>query len=326
MTCVTADNARVRPKLRLLAVSATAIAAALTSLTTGSAVGAEPDSTTQAREGEPTTFTLSSFNVLGSTHTMGPNSRYASGVERMALAIKLLDRHGVDVVGFQEFQIDQFTEFSRLAGDRYGVYPGGVDRRTVQNSIAWSFESWQFVSGYTIPIPYFDGVEYQMPVVLLQNVLTGQQAWFANFHNPATNRRHKGNQKWRTEATTRQIALANRLYYETGLPVFITGDMNEREEYFCRMAAEAPMKAANGGRVRNGVCTPPPYPMPVNWIFGAKQRSTFSNYVRDDSRLVNRITDHFVIRADVAIPPGTGTPLPPPPPPVVTDPPEPVTE
>ena len=316
MTCVTADNARVkRPNLRLLAVLGTAFAAALSLALPGAAVGAQPARTASARIGEPTTFTLSSFNVLGSTHT-GSGSRYASGVERMGLAVKLLDKHGVDVVGFQEFQLDQFAEFYRLAGDRYGVYPGGLDRRTVQNSIAWSLASWGFVEGHTIPIPYFDGEEWQMPVVLLQNLVTGQLAYFANFHNPATNRRHPRNQRWRTEATTREVAMANSLHYETGLPVFITGDMNERKEYFCRMAGEAPMTAANGGTVSAGLCTPPPKPRPVNWIFGSAGRTAFSNYVRDDSPLVNKITDHYVIRADVTIPAPVAPTTPPPAPPV----------
>jgi hypothetical protein len=308
-----------RPNLRLLAVVATALAAALTTSTSGTAVGAQPARTATARVVVPTSFTLSSFNVLGSNHT-GPNSRYASGLRRIGLAVKLLDRHGVNVVGFQELQIDQFAEFYRLAGDRFGIYPGGLNRRVVQNSIAWDLASWRFVEGHTVSIPYFKGEEWQMPVVMLQNVSTGQLAYFANFHNPATNRRHHGNQKWRTEATRRQVALANSLILETGLPVFFTGDMNEREEYFCAMAGGAPMKAANGGRFRKGVCTPPPYPMPVDWIFGSKARSTFSNYVRDDSRLVNRITDHFVIRADVSISPSDTDPLPPTPPTCPPDP------
>lgn len=291
-------------------VAATTAAAVLVSLTAGTAFGSQPAAGAALATTEPTTFTLSSFNVLGSTHTE-PGGRYAgmlSGVERIGLAVKLLDRHGVDVVGFQELQMDQFYEFYRLAGDRFGVFPGDTGvagaRRTVQNSIAWSLDSWLYVDGHTVLIPYFDGVEWEMPVVLLQNRLTGQQAYFANFHNPATNKRHPGQDRWRREAMAREIALANSLYYETGLPVFITGDMNSREEYFCAMAGGAPMKAANGGKVRkDGECVPPPSPMPVNWVFGGKRRGAFSNYVRDDSKLVNKITDHFVIRADVSIRP-----------------------
>jgi hypothetical protein len=290
-----------RSSLRTLAVTATALAAALTSLGVGTAAGAQRDTDAAARVGEPTVFTMSSFNVLGSNHT-GSGSRYASGVERMALALKLLDKHGVDVVGFQELQMDQYDEFARLAGDRFGVFPGGISRKAVQNSIAWSSEMWELVEGTTVDIPYFNGELFPMPVVLLRNKLTGTEAYFANFHNPATNSRHRGSTPYRREAETREIALANQLTQETDKPLFITGDMNEREVFFCRMAGEAPMKAANGGKVKNGVCTPPPKPMPVNWIMGAKKRAAFSNYVRDDSALVNKITDHFVIRADVSIP------------------------
>ncbi len=140
-----------------------------------------------------------------------------------------------------------------------------------------------------------------MPYVLLQHNVTGHRAWFANFHNPATNRRHRGNDQHRLEAMNREIALANQLYYETGLPVFFTGDMNEREDFFCPFVGQTRMKSANGGNVRNGVCTMPPRPVSVDWIMGAKGRGKFTNYVRDESRLVNRITDHPVIRADVTL-------------------------
>ena len=142
-----------------------------------------------------------------------------------------------------------------------------------------------------------------MPVVLLRNKVTGVEAWFANFHNPATNRKHPNSTKYRRQAVAIEAALANRLIAESDRPLFITGDMNDREKFFCAMAGGAPMKAANGGSFKAGVCTPPPYPMPVNWIMGAKKRGKFSNYVRDDGTLVNKITDHFVIRADVTIQP-----------------------
>ncbi|MGZ8743604.1 MAG: endonuclease/exonuclease/phosphatase family protein [Nocardioides sp.] len=288
---------------RSFLATATALAAALTTLSVGTAEGAQRD-TTVVRTGEPTAFTLSSFNVLGSTHT-GPNSRFASGVERMSLTVKLLDRHGVDVVGFQELQMDQWAEFTRLAGDRFGVYPGGISRRAVQNSVAWSLDMWEQVAeeSFLVDIPYFNGDLYPMPVVLLRNKVTGVEAWFANFHNPATNRKHRNSTKYRMQAVALETALANRLIAESDRPLFITGDMNDREKFYCAMAGGAPMKAANGGKFKDGVCTPPPYPMPVNWIMGAKTRGKFTNYVRDDSKLVNKITDHFVIRADVTIKP-----------------------
>ena len=50
------------------------------------------------------------------------------------------------------------------------------------------------------------------------------------------------------------------------------------------------MIAANGGS-NDGGCNPPPYPMPVDWIFG-HEMVTFSNYIRDEGPLVHRTTDH----------------------------------
>ncbi len=305
MACVSADMPRVkRPRARVLAAVAAAAAICLGTLPASTAAVPQPTTRSSVDDRGRVTFTISSFNVLGSFHTRprARLSRMGSGVERIGRTVRLLDRHAVDVVGFQEFQMDQFEEFYRLAGDRYGVYPGGVNRRAVQNSIAWNLDSWQFVDGRAVPIPYFKGVEWAMPVVLLQNKLTGQLAYFMNFHNPATNRRHKKNAKWRNEAMMREIALTNVLYYETGLPVFLTGDMNERDKYFCPVRAQSPMKSASGGNVRDGVCTMPPSPG-VDWIFGAKRRGKFTRFLRDDSRLVDRTSDHPMLVADVRLKP-----------------------
>lgn len=265
----------------------------------------EPRPTKVIRTGTvETNFTVSSFNVLGSSHTApgGKHADMASGVKRIRWAVDLLEMESVDVVGMQELQMDQREEFARVASDRFGIYPNAdLTRRNVQNSIAWRLDQWELVEGFSVKIPYFDGIEWDMPYVLLESRQSGARAWFANFHNPATNGAHGGNDEERQEAAMREIALANRLLEETQTSVFITGDMNEREEYYCRMAGEAPMKAANGGTVKDGVCTPPPTPMPVNWIFGAKGGGWFTNYVRDDSAAVHKITDHFVIRSDVKI-------------------------
>ena len=313
MTSVTADAPRVRRPLLRALIALTAVAA--TALATVGTTHADELGTPYPEEPTPTpapvvpyppiggtTFNMATFNVLGSSHTeSGPRARMGSGVYRIGLAVKFLDKHQLDVVGFQELQMDQWTRFTELAGSRYGTFPGGLSRRMVQNSIAWNVAEWSLVEGHFVKIPYFDGVEWDMPVVKLQNLRTGQHVWFANFHNPATNRKHRSSTPHRREAERRQVALANALY-ATGLPVFFTGDMNERARYFCTMAAGAPVKAANGGSysTRTG-CVPPPLPMPVNWILAGKQRGQFSNYVRDDSRLVNRITDHYVVRATVTM-------------------------
>ena len=117
-------------------------------------------------------------------------------------------------------------------------------RSSLANSIVWRSDVWQFVSGHTIDIPYFGGKPKPMPYILLRHVGTGREVWFANFHNPASVRGPAAH--WRREAVSRESALANSLA-SNGTPVIMTGDMNDRAEFFCPMTARTQMHAANGG-------------------------------------------------------------------------------
>jgi hypothetical protein len=137
-----------------------------------------------------------------------------------------------------------------------------------------------------------------MPVVRLRSVRTGLEAWFANFHNPAETRRFQGQQRFRTRATLIQARLATQLV-STGIPVFITGDMNERAAYFCRLTSRAPMVAARGGTNIGGRCVAG-RPRQVDWIFGS-QGVQFTGYAEVDGGLVDRTSDHPLITAEVRI-------------------------
>lgn len=240
-----------------------------------------------------TDFVISSFNVLGSSHTRGPGSDrpgMAPGTTRIRTAAELLERHDVDIVGFQEFQRDQFTEFQKVAGKTFAVYPGfQLGKPEVVNSIAWRKDTWDLVKADHIEIPYFNGQKRKMPVIRLRHKETGQEAYFANFHNPASTRKYGDQERWRDVATDQQIALVNRLRRETGLPVFITGDMNEREEYFDRMTRGADMVSADTGPKGQR-----PKKMGIDWIFGSEGVS-FSSYQRDRSALVQKTSDHPMI-------------------------------
>ncbi len=248
-------------------------------------------------------FVISSFNVLGSSHTRGGARHKASGVARMAGVTELLSRHDVDVVGFQELQGDQLHAFLRRTGGRYQVFPGtALQRRDSENSLAWRTDVFSLVRSTTVRIPYFDGHRRAMPVVLLQDRASGVQSWFANFHNPADTRRYHHQQRWRSAATAIEVALANEKH-ATGVPLFITGDMNERAEYFCRLTAGAPMVAAHGGSNGAGGCQAG-RPRAVDWIFGSTG-VRFSDYTEDRSPLVGRTTDHPVISSRVTVDTGT---------------------
>lgn len=70
-------------------------------------------------------FVVSSFNVLGSSHTRGKGARrgFAPGPTRAGYAAQLITAHDVEIVGLQELQGDQMrTLMGKLPG--YGIFPG----------------------------------------------------------------------------------------------------------------------------------------------------------------------------------------------------------
>ena len=242
---------------------------------------------------------MATFNLLGSSHTRagGESAGRASGPQRLGGALQVLDQHRVSVVGFQEFQPDQRAAFQRQATG-WALYPGlSMGRRAGENSVAWRTDTWELVRPGLVPIPYFNGNVRPMPYVLLRHKETGVQAYFSTFHNPADTGQFRNQQRFRTAATDREIQLFNQLE-ATGIPQFVTGDMNERDEYFCRVTGSTPLVAAAGGS-NSGGCQPP-RPTQIDWILGSPGVA-FSNYQIDRSALVRRTTDHPVVLTDVTL-------------------------
>ena len=263
----------------------------------------------------PTSFRVSSFNILGYDHTApgGSKKGYADGAMRMKWATQLIKSRQVDVVGLQEFQPQQYNKWVKKASASYDIFPGYIDTiGFLRNSIAWRKDKFRLVASSWIKLPYFKGEVLRMPLVLLQSIQTGQQIYFMNFQNPADVR---GNaQKWRLIGQRLQIALVNQLKASNGLPIVWTGDMNAKKQVFCRVTKQAGMISASGGVRTDATCQPPPG-MVVDWIFGSKV--AFSNYQQDRSAKVVRTTDHHMLLTDVlvqpvepVIPPPSATPTP----------------
>ena len=243
---------------------------------------------------------MATFNLLGSSHTRhsGKEPGKASGPQRLSGALQILDQHQVTVVGLQEFQTDQRRAFqSRAQG--WAMYPGLTMRGgDGENSIAWRTSVWEMVKPATVAIPYFRGNARQMPSVLLRNKQTGVQAYFSNFHNPADTAVFRNQGRFREAATAREIELFKAIA-KTGVPQFVTGDMNMRDEYFCRVTGATGLIAAAGGSNRNGSCLVP-RPTQIDWIFGSPG-VVFSNYTIDRSALVRRTTDHPIVATQVTV-------------------------
>jgi endonuclease/exonuclease/phosphatase family metal-dependent hydrolase/plastocyanin len=247
-------------------------------------------------------FTVASFNVLGHSHTQ-PGGRvpsYASGPQRMSWTLEQLRTYGVDIVGFQEFQRPQMDAFERLGGSDFDLYPPpGLDQRNKQNAIAWRSSKFTLVQGRPIMTPYFRGNRVPMPLVRLRHNQTGLDVYVMTVHNPASVRRVGDQSRWRQAATAQQIALTNQLLAE-GVPVLMTGDMNERERYFCAYTGGTAMRAAAGGSTGAG-CRPPPSSIArIDWIFGSPDIE-FLDYRFVKNSAVSRISDHPLIVADAVL-------------------------
>ncbi|MFP5502030.1 MAG: endonuclease/exonuclease/phosphatase family protein, partial [Candidatus Sericytochromatia bacterium] len=241
-----------------------------------------------------TRFVVSSFNVLGSSHTVGGKGGYASGVARIRQVADLIRAKGVDVVGFQEFASDQAREFKRVAGGEFGTFPGPSKRHLgSHNTIAWRKDTWKLVESYTVDMPSHKGRMQPSPVVRLKNKHTGQEVYFTNFHN-ASGFHINQQQHWRDQATTQQVALINKLK-RSGLPVIVTGDMNEKANYHRRLTNEAGMDAAN--ELKNGSL---PRALYVDWIFGS-QDVTFKGYHRERKSVLQKISDHGMLVSKVVV-------------------------
>jgi endonuclease/exonuclease/phosphatase family metal-dependent hydrolase len=286
-----------------IAVLVAVVALAGTGLT-----GEDASARVAKRVDEPTTFRATSFNILGASHTApgGNKPRMASGKVRAGYAARLLDTNAIDVAGLQEVQVSQYDELMRLRGSAWDAYPGrALTNWDANNTLVWRTSVWDAVEERTVAIPYFHGMKVQMPYVLLRNRSTGQQVWFANFHNPASSRKRGDQGGWRKLATSIQVALANQLR-ATGYPVVFTGDMNEKGVYFCRLttqtAKRAGMKSASGGSFDTTACRTPK-DMRIDWIFGSKELR-FSGYKVLRSDLVKRTSDHPMIISNVTVPAG----------------------
>ena len=203
------------------------------------------------------------------------------------------------MVGLQEFQPSQARQFGATARE-YAVYPPiGTGGYSADNSVAYKRDVFTLVQGGTRPYPYFGGVTRHMPEIVLQHKVTGVKFTFTSYHNAAN---VGGNQtRHRHRAVDLQAANANA-NIAAKMPLIITGDMNDRAQYFCSMAGRSAMHAANGGSVSGG-CRPPGDTQ-IDWVMGSPLVE-FSDYLVDRSSKGRRISDHNLI---VAVATVTGDP------------------
>lgn len=247
---------------------------------------------------QPYSFTITTFNILGSQHSApgGAAAEFAPGRIRTEWAAALVASYGSSVVGLQEIQADQLTALARATGGRFDFWPGtALGGKGIPQSLMWDTSVWTATYQDSITVPFMGGTRPQ-PVVRLQHVETGREVYVLNVHNSPKDR--QGREDERDKAEQIEVAAVNTLKKD-GIPVFLIGDLNEHEDAFCRFTGQAGLQAANGGS-NDGVCRPP-RPMRVDWIFATRD-VRLSGYRMDTRPQVRRITDHAVITTQVSVP------------------------
>lgn len=249
-------------------------------------------------------FKVASFNVLGASHTRGPDrrKRFAGAEARMPGQIQMLESKGVTVAGLQEFQAPQVNSFLARVGSRWDVYPGtSLGARLADNSIIWRSDLWEAVKKQTTPVPYFRGRMVPMPQVLLRHRTTRQLVWIGNFHNPANVVGNAAGHR------ARAVDIEARLVRELGAdgtPVIITGDMNDRREFACPFTAKSGAHSADGASTdASGNCLVPRR-MNVDWVLG-NDKVQFSDFEADFGSEHRRLSDHPFISATATLPGST---------------------
>lgn len=244
-----------------------------------------------------TSFVVASFNVLGSNHTRpGSGSGYADGVTRARWAAEVIVGRGFDVIGLQEVQVDQLGVLMAATGGAFASYPPlGNTGSGVPQALIWRVDTWEVTAATTFMIP-FVGERRPQPVVLLRNRLSGREVWFVNVHLSPRRARRDGEGE-RNVATAALIAQVRELQ-TTGIPVVVTGDMNEHGEIYCNLAMSTGLTSASGGSVAGG-CRPPR--SRVDWIFGSPIVN-WSGFAYHSDPAVRRITDHAIAVAQVSVP------------------------
>lgn len=249
-----------------------------------------------AQAGVAYSFTMTTFNILGSQHTApGGDARgYAPGRIRTEWAAGLISSYGASVVGLQEIQADQLAALGTATAGTFSFWPGttlgGVG---IPQNLMWDNRVWTPTYTGSITIP-FVGTTRPQPIVRLRNIASGREIYVLNIHNSPNDRQAERNQ-----ALAIEVAAIKELRKD-GIPVFIMGDFNERENAFCTITGQTDLLASNGGSNAGGSCVPPAATR-IDQIFGSVD-AQLGGHRTDDSAAVNRITDHAVITTDVTVP------------------------
>jgi endonuclease/exonuclease/phosphatase family metal-dependent hydrolase len=223
------------------------------------AAPADPADELRSRDGQRVdrTFSVATFNILGSQHTKRRDKR------RTVRTARLIRRTELKLIAMQEVQDDQLRRL-KVHLPRYRFWPGeNLGPGGLRLQIAWLRTRFDLIDTGTITTT-FSNQERPVPWVRLRDEATGRRLFVIDVHNSPLEQEAD-----RDAATREEVRLFRRLR-ERGGPVLILGDANERREWFCKVARRTGARAANGGSVSDDGCAPPD-PSYVDWLMGDGQ-------------------------------------------------------
>ncbi len=235
-------------------------------------------------------FKVGSFNVLATQHTDpgGQHASWPSSSWRTPQTIGYLRGSGVSVAGLQEVKTNQLNAITGGLG--FQAWPGGSDP---DNSIIWDPKVFDLVSTDSFAITFMHSVRPQT-IVRLRHKKTQLEFYFLNMHTSAGGGKYAAS---RAAGLDTAVSVINRLKAD-GIPIFLTGDMNDREEFFCRVMPPTGMVAAIGGSTAGG-CRPA-RALAVDWVT-ATSDVAFSGYVEDRSPVSRKVSDHHYVYATATV-------------------------
>lgn len=253
------------------------------------AIAGRPSTSARARGSKRGSLTtdVMTFNVLGSQHTAptGDRPNFAPGRVRVEWAKNLIDQRGATLVGLSEPQPDQIAALDVALDGGYSVYPGntmGYD--AAPQSVMWKDSEWSYVWANTVQMPFM-GSSRPQALVRLRNTSTGREVYWINAHlSPGKMQADRDKGMDIIKQVVKQLA-------GDGLPVLVTGDLNEHAKAFRRIACPTDLNAAVGGETGGATCRLP-QAMRVDWIFG---RGSFDATEVNQGAQVRRTTDHAVV-------------------------------
>lgn len=168
---------------------------------------------------------VSSFNVRGASHD-GEHGTI-SYMTRIKRSVQVIKDEQFDVIGFQEFETKQRTEFINELGGTYSLSSKEA-KEDNGNGIAWNTAKFDLLGQGTQPnLKYTVGNTLKAPWVKLKDKTTQQVFYFMNTHDPANvhDKPVTKNAARRTDNAKEHLKFMEEKAAE-GVPVLMAGDFN----------------------------------------------------------------------------------------------------